>query len=95
MEIVPLAIRIDANAEALNVVRFGGTDVFFLDQDAFVEETGFWVQGGRTTEVVMAAGAGRASVPLTLRNGSAPNTVRLQTAASCRRSRCGPTKSGP
>jgi hypothetical protein len=36
------------------------------------------VQGGRTTEVVLAAGAGRAAVPLLVRNGSAPNDVRLQ-----------------
>lgn len=79
VELTPLAIRPDANVHTLSVVRFGGTDVFFLDQDAFVEDTGFWVQGGRATEVVMAAGAGRPSVPLTLRNGSAPNTVRLQT----------------
>jgi hypothetical protein len=78
IELVPFAIRPGGTSHALGVVRYGTTDVFFLDQDAFPEEGGFWVQGGRTTEVVLAAGAGRATVPVLLRNGGSANNVRLQ-----------------
>jgi hypothetical protein len=78
VELAPLEIRQGRSSQALGVARYGTTDVFFLDRDAFAEEGGFWVQGGRTTEVVLAAGAGRAAVPLLVRNGSAPNDVRLQ-----------------
>ncbi|MGE5834341.1 MAG: hypothetical protein ACM4AI_07680 [Acidobacteriota bacterium] len=77
VELVPLAIRRGATANALTVVRYGTTDVFFLDDAAFVEEGGFWVQGGRTAEIVLSAGAGRASIPLALGNGASPNHVRL------------------
>ncbi len=81
LELAPLAIRKDATANALAVMRYAMTDVFFLDQNTFVEEGGFWVQGGQTADVVLAAGAGRAGVSLVLRNGSAPNRVRLQADA--------------
>ena len=81
VELAPLEIRKDTSAQALSVVRYGSTDVFFLDQNAFVEPEGFWVQGGRTAEVALAAGAGRASITLMLRNGSAPNTVRVQSGS--------------
>lgn len=77
VELVPLAIRKGATANALTVVRYGTTDVFFLNDAAFVEEGGFWVRGGRTAEIVLAAGAGRASIPLALGNGASPNHVRL------------------
>jgi hypothetical protein len=77
VELVPLAIRKGASANALTVVRYGSTDVFFLDDAAFVEEEGFWVRGGRTAEIVLSAGAGRASIPLVLGNGASPNHVRL------------------
>ena len=81
LELVPLMVRRGGTSHALGVVRYGTTDVFFLDQDAFPEEGGFWVQGGRTTEVVLAAGAGRATVPVLLRNGGSANNVRLQIDA--------------
>ena len=77
VELVPLAIRKGATANALIVVRYGTTDVFFLDDAAFVEEEGFWVRGGRTAEIALSAGAGRASIPLVLGNGTSPNHVRL------------------
>ena len=79
VELVPLAIRKDATASALTVMRYTTIDAFFLDDAALVEESGFWVEGGRTAEVVLAAGAGRASVTLALGNGASPNHVRLQT----------------
>ncbi|HYN07238.1 MAG TPA: hypothetical protein VES67_07595 [Vicinamibacterales bacterium] len=81
VELTPLAMRKDAAANALTVARYGATDVFFLDDSAFVEGDGFWIQGGRTADLVLAAGAGRATVNLALRNGSAPNRVRLQADA--------------
>ncbi|HEY7474569.1 MAG TPA: hypothetical protein VH679_06130, partial [Vicinamibacterales bacterium] len=77
VEIAPLAIRSDTAGNALNVARYGTTDVFFLDDAAYVEGGGFWIQGGRTAEVVLAAGAGRATIDVALRNGPAPNHVRL------------------
>ena len=82
LEIVPLAIRADATAYALTVARYGTTEVFFLDDAAFVEGDGFWIQGGRTAEVVLAAGAGRATVDVALRNGGSPNHVRLQAGTN-------------
>jgi hypothetical protein len=77
VEVAPLAMRKDAPGNALSVARYGATDVFFLDDAAYVEGEGFWIQGGRTAEVVLAAGAGRATIDVVLRNGSAPNHVRL------------------
>lgn len=77
VELVPLAIRKGATANALTVVRYGTTDVFFLDDAVLVEEEGFWVRGGRTAEIVLSAGAGRASIPFVLGNGTSPNHVRL------------------
>jgi hypothetical protein len=78
VELAPLAVRRGGASPALGVVRYGTTDVFFLDENAFAEDSGFWVQGGQTTEVVLAAGPGRGTVPLLFRNGSSPNNVRLQ-----------------
>jgi hypothetical protein len=78
VEFTPLAVRRGGASPALGVVRYGTTDVFLLDENAYAEEGGFWVQGGQTTEVVLAAGPGRGTVPLLFRNGSSPNNVRLQ-----------------
>ena len=62
---------------------FSDVDAFFIDGNVFPEATGFWVRGGRTTEVVLsqgAAGAHRTRV-LTVGNGGAANTVTIRSGA--------------
>jgi hypothetical protein len=74
VELRPLEIdRWDAPL-ARSVLRHGSTEAFFLDDAAFVEERGFWVQGGRAAEVVYVTRAGE-TLDLVLRNGAAPNQV--------------------
>ncbi|MBM3750477.1 MAG: hypothetical protein FJW21_04755 [Acidimicrobiia bacterium] len=58
----------------------GDATVFFVDDEVFVEPTGFWVRGGRETQVVWSAGAALAGRPRTIRlqNGGAANTVTVR-----------------
>src|SRR5204863_5430385 len=64
---------------ARRAVRYGSSVVFFLDERAFPEPSGFWVGGARGTTVVLRADRATAAVTLTLRNGGAPNRVLLES----------------
>jgi hypothetical protein len=66
---------------ARRAVRYDSLAAYFLDDRAFPEPSGFWVAGGRDTVVALAADAPRAAVTLTLRNGAAPNRVRLESGS--------------
>lgn len=59
----------------------GDATVFFVDDEVFIEPTGFWVRGGRETQVVWSAGPASAGRPraIRLQNGGAPNTVTVRT----------------
>ena len=65
---------------------YGSTRVFFLDDNVFVEDAGFWVRGGRSAEVLLE-GAQHAptSFTLVLQNGRAVNAVELAAGAAPRR----------
>lgn len=61
--------------------RWPEADVFFQDDNVFVEAGGFWVRGGHTASVVISQGAvsaGRTRA-LVLRNGGAANTVAIRS----------------
>ncbi|HTM25855.1 MAG TPA: hypothetical protein VL225_11725 [Vicinamibacterales bacterium] len=64
---------------ARHAVRYPDGVVFFLDDRAFLEPSGFWVGGARETSVVLAPDRPRQSQPLTLRNAPVENTVTLES----------------
>jgi hypothetical protein len=64
---------------ARRAVRYDSSVVFFLDDRAFAEPSGFWVGGSRWTSVVIAPDAPAASARLTLRNAPVENTVTVAT----------------
>jgi hypothetical protein len=54
--------------------------VFFFDDRAFAEPSGFWVAGARTTRFAVRPDAG-GSAALTVRNGPVDNPVVLESGA--------------
>jgi hypothetical protein len=65
---------------ARRAVRYGATVMYFLDDRAFPEPSGFWVGGARDTFLAVHADQGSA-VTLTIRNGAAPNRALLESRA--------------
>jgi hypothetical protein len=63
---------------ARRAVRYDGAVVFFLDDRAFPEPSGFWVGGARDTWVVLAPDESRGPLSLLLRNAPVENTVTLE-----------------
>ena len=60
--------------------------MFFLDDDAFMEGTGFWTRGGADTRVVIdadpaSAGAAAAGLTLRVRAGAVATTVTIAAGA--------------
>jgi hypothetical protein len=72
----PAGRHIDAVAR--RAVRYESHVVFFIDDRAFPEPSGFWVGGARATVVAIRPDRPRA-VALALRNGAAANVVTLQS----------------
>ena len=78
-------IRLVAPAERLTddvarrAVRYGSSVVFFLDDRAFAEPSGFWVGGARTTSIVIAPDAPAPSATLRVRNAPVQNTVTIES----------------
>ena len=64
---------------ARRAVRYPDGVVFFLDDRAFPEPSGFWVGGAREASIVIAPDRPRRSQPLTLRNAPVENTVALES----------------
>jgi hypothetical protein len=58
LELVPLPSAVglvdNAGESAHRAVHYESADVFFLDEQAYPEPTGFWVAGGRTAVVTIA-----------------------------------------
>jgi len=71
--------RLSSDA-AKRAVRYDAAVVFFLDDRAFPEPSGFWVAGERTTRVAVRPDGGRPAA-LSLRNGAVENTVVLESGA--------------
>ncbi|HEY2432181.1 MAG TPA: hypothetical protein VGI12_05860 [Vicinamibacterales bacterium] len=65
---------------ARRAVRYGASVVYFLDDRAFPEPSGFWVGGGRDTTVAAHADRPSPALAILLRNGAADNRVLLETA---------------
>lgn len=66
---------------AWHVTVLGSTRTYFLDQEAFPDSEGFWVRGGRTTELVVTAD-GRSSVDLIVRGGPAVTDALIQAGSA-------------
>jgi hypothetical protein len=76
IDIAPLTIDRSSQPPAMASLSSGSADVFFYDQQVFVEDDGFWVRGGQATDIAVAiAGAAEARVVLTMANGAAENDV--------------------
>ncbi|MEO7192780.1 MAG: hypothetical protein ABI051_17160 [Vicinamibacterales bacterium] len=78
--LVPVALGRQRPARAIAVQRYGDTDVFFCDDQVFIEPDGFWVKGGRSGRILIAPSGASRVVNLELGNGPAENRVRLETA---------------
>jgi hypothetical protein len=61
-------------ASAHRGVHYPSSDVFFLDENAYPEPTGFWVAGARTTRVVTVS----TGFDVFLRNAPVDNTVTIE-----------------
>jgi hypothetical protein len=66
---------------ARRAVRYGENVVYFLDERAFPEPSGFWVGGARDTFVALRADQAKGALTLTLRNGAAHNRVLLESGS--------------
>lgn len=64
---------------ARRAVRYGRTVVFFFDEGAFPEPSGFWVGGERDTRVVASPDAPGGTVSLILRNAPVENRLTLES----------------
>ena len=71
---------------ARSSMAYESADVFFVDDNVFVESAGFWVRGEQTANVVVAPPAIRggrgtpgAGFQMVLRNGAAQNVVTVDT----------------
>ena len=60
-------------------VRYDGSVVFFLDERAFPEPSGFWVGGARETRVVLSPDQAGTTQAIVLRNAPVENTITVDT----------------
>jgi hypothetical protein len=80
----PLSIGLQMSSPGLarRAVRYGETNAFFLDDNAYPEPAGFWVAGGRETTVAIAPDRPEPVTTLWLRNGSVANAVTVEWGGS-------------
>ena len=62
---------------ARRAVRYGSHVVFFLDENVFEEEAGFWVRGERAADLILMPSHASDDVTVFLRNGGVANDVEL------------------
>ncbi len=79
ISIVPPAQRLTADY-ARHAVRYGTSNVFFLDERSFPEPEAFWVGGSRSSTIVIQPDGGTAST-LLVRNAPVDNRVRFESAS--------------
>jgi len=72
--VVPPRKRL-TNAYARRVERYGAGLAYFLDDEAFVEEPGFWVRGAGRTQFAVAPAEPNQPRQLSVRNAPVRNTV--------------------
>jgi hypothetical protein len=82
IELRPLALpaRALSREVARRAVRYDTAVVFFFDDRAFPEPSGFWVGGARDTIVAIRPDRPR-PIALALRNGAAANVVTLESGS--------------
>jgi hypothetical protein len=82
VELAPIALDRSAPAVAAppRAVRYGEVVVFFLDERAFPDPSGFWVGGARQAAVMLTSDRPEAPVPLILHNGAVDNSISLEFA---------------
>jgi hypothetical protein len=66
---------------ARRAVRYGSSVVYFLDDRAFPEPSGFWVGGARDTTLAIHADRPARAAALVVRNGAADNHVLFESGA--------------
>lgn len=74
----PVRVRAPANTDrrrAIRATRYGRTRVFFFDEQAFLEPTGFWTRADGTALLVIDTDAGAPEVRLRVRAGAAATAV--------------------
>jgi len=76
--LLPIGLTAPVEPPARSFERYGGVEVFFLNDAVFVERSGFWVRGRSEADFILAASAGE-PVSLLVQNGGAPNTVVVRT----------------
>jgi hypothetical protein len=59
-------------------VRYGSGVVFFLDDRAFAEPSGFWIGGRRSTSVVVAPDTPSRPIVLAVRNAPVENELTIE-----------------
>jgi hypothetical protein len=75
--------------EAKSGARYGSVVLFLLSGDAWMEPAGIWIAGGSKAEFAIAPDR-QSPIHLSLRNGSADNTVTLESATWRQNLRLGP-----
>ena len=63
----------------VGAAQFGSTTVFYHDEQAFPERTGFWVQGERSTLVTIQRDNAAAPVTLRVHSGLIDNRLHVAT----------------
>lgn len=83
-----------ASTWAHRAARFGSVRVFFLDDMAYPEPSGFWTRGGAETTVMLDHGATErfTEVTVTVQSGPIATTVDLSIEGNQRRVTLGPSE---
>jgi hypothetical protein len=80
LSIVPPSQRLTSDY-AKHAVRYGTTNVYFLDERSFPEPEAFWVGGARTTTVALQPATDASSGVLLVRNAPVDNHVTFESTA--------------
>jgi hypothetical protein len=89
VELRPLASATDdSGGSAHRAASYDSASVFFLDEHAYPEPTGFWVAGGRSADVIIANRSNNRD--LFVRNAPVDNRVTLDINGKAQELRLGP-----
>jgi hypothetical protein len=76
LEATARAVSTPVQGAAFRAVQYGSSRVYFMDENAFPEPQGFWVAGGRTARLIIAAE--NRPQELLVRNSPVENLVNLE-----------------
>jgi hypothetical protein len=80
ISIVPPSQRLTSDY-AKHAVRYGTTNVYFLDERSFPEPEAFWVGGARTSTIVLQPPTDASAAMLLVRNAPVDNHVAFESTA--------------